>query len=298
MDLLGTVRKELGASVRIHMFSRLVGIIGDTTEETSNFFIRGLECLRQATGGAGFVETPDALQWINIEFARQAVISIFDGIYEASDNQLKKIVQDTQSLANTMTRRDRMNTTTMVCVDDVMQLVMKQWDTEYIQTTEFLEALFTAGDVNRDGTLSFEEFSAIVTSVDDNVNTRQLSRMYREALHESQQNGKKGSITAKVFSAVARKHKLSRKKVVPTWQIYRRRKSMAPSGDALMRLLADTWDKTKADIYATLEQFGNPKDLMDRASHVEDLIATGGSTPESAWEAYHILVKSMPSQKI
>ena len=98
VDLLGTVRKEVGSSVRIHMFARLIGVIGEPSEEAVRFFIRGLDCLLQGTAGGGFVETPDALQWINIDIAIQTVSRIFDGIYEDGDPPLKKIVQDTQKM--------------------------------------------------------------------------------------------------------------------------------------------------------------------------------------------------------
>ena len=51
VDLLGTVRKNVGSSVRIHHFARLVGMVDALPQEGLTFYIHGIDCLRQATGG-------------------------------------------------------------------------------------------------------------------------------------------------------------------------------------------------------------------------------------------------------
>ena len=152
---------------------------------------------------------------------------MFAGMLESGCPTMLKMEQDARSLSNLMTKQDRQDTSKMVCVDDIMQLVLRQWEIEFEKATDFLEGLFAGGDIDRDGSLDFEEFSAIVLSVDSSFTVRQISRMFREALHYGEEDEEGfGQITPGIFAKISRKHGLARKKTLPTWQMYRRRGSM------------------------------------------------------------------------
>ena len=173
------------------------------------------------------METPDALQWLDCELAIEAMHMMFAGMLDINSPTMLRMAQDARSLSNLMTKQDRQNTSKMVCIDDIMQLTLRQWEVEFEKATEFLEALFAGGDIDRDGSLDFEEFSAIVLSVDSTFTVRQISRMFREALHYGEEDEEGfGQITPGIFAKVSRKHGLARKKTLPTWQMYRRRGSM------------------------------------------------------------------------
>lgn len=90
--------------------------------------------------------------------------------------------------------------------------------------------LFTAGDANQDGVLTFTEFREIISTAEPSISTQSALRMFRETLLLMPDGG--DSISPQAFATIAHDHGIS-----------------APSS-VVFDLLKKTWSQVvPADIY-------------------------------------------------
>ncbi|KAJ7553219.1 hypothetical protein O6H91_06G088600 [Diphasiastrum complanatum] len=93
---------------------------------------------------------------------------------------------------------------------------------------EELENLFTAGDANQDGVLTFSEFREIIGSADPSISAQNALRMFRETLLVMSDGG--DSISPTAFARIAHSHGIS------------------ASHDVVFNLLGKTWLQVQGDI--------------------------------------------------
>jgi hypothetical protein len=91
-----------------------------------------------------------------------------------------------------------------VDVDKVLIMILREHASEDYRRQKFLIRVFQAGDVDEDGELSIEEFSAIVRSVDDSTSHTlvDIVEMYRYAIEQS--NWGRDGITSGGFVKMAK----------------------------------------------------------------------------------------------
>ena len=80
-----------------------------------------------------------------------------------------------------------------------------QWEVELENTKKTLEDMFISADVDSDGILTYDEFSALVWSIKPETSGREMTRLYQDALANS---GNTDSLTPEGFVKVASDHGL------------------------------------------------------------------------------------------
>jgi len=83
--------------------------------------------------------------------------------------------------------------------DQFMELVTIKWEQELEHSKKTLESMFISADVDNDGILTFDEFSALVWSIKPGITQRQMTKMYEEA----QAHSASDSLTPDDFVKVA-----------------------------------------------------------------------------------------------
>jgi len=68
--------------------------------------------------------------------------------------------------------------------EDMVDVVLEQWDKEVAHTTQTLETMFAAADVDGNGVLTFDEFAALVWAIAPTFSTREVTAMFWEAQTE------------------------------------------------------------------------------------------------------------------
>lgn len=153
----------------------------------------GLRCLEQDPKEA-VVDIKDAdhlMAWLHSECFR----SHRDVLHEASA-KLRARINPALTPKGSGTK--------MVLYEDMVDVVLEQWDKEVAHTTQTLETMFAAADVDGNGVLTFDEFAALVWAIAPTFSTRQVTAMFWEA----QTNERGDTMSPASFVRVASQHGL------------------------------------------------------------------------------------------
>lgn len=133
----------------------------------------GLRCLEQSPEES-IVDITDAdhlMAWLHSECFR----SHRDVLHEASAKLRTRIEP---SLTPSGSGRK------MLLYEDMVDVVLEQWDKEVAHTTQTLETMFAAADVDGNGVLTFDEFASLVWAIAPTFSTREVTAMFWEAQTE------------------------------------------------------------------------------------------------------------------
>ena len=75
--------------------------------------------------------------------------------------------------------------TSVLSADVVLETFLKHWSSDLKKKEDHLAKLFMSADIDGDGELTASEFTALVHSVDPEVQVTRAVEMYRSALHQS-----------------------------------------------------------------------------------------------------------------
>ncbi|CAK4934217.1 unnamed protein product [Aphanomyces euteiches] len=93
----------------------------------------------------------------------------------------------------------------VVNVDDLLQLVVVEWQDEQLRREKHLRDAFRAGDNNGDGVLSYEEFRRIVLSIDKTRDNSDILNMFSDTSRRTNTD----AITPEDFLVVAKEYGLA-----------------------------------------------------------------------------------------
>jgi len=88
--------------------------------------------------------------------------------------------------------------------DEWAEAMCREWEVELENTKRTLESMFISADVDSDGILTYDEFSALVWSIKPESSGREMTRLYQDALASSTSD----SLTPEGFVKVASDHGL------------------------------------------------------------------------------------------
>jgi hypothetical protein len=199
------------------------------------------------------------------------IYQLFDDVKASVEIVFQKIgnqgrgtmIEDLEQLSCTMkTLSGTEDYAKMISLDDAMLVLMIQWVNANNHDNAKLHQLFLIGDSNGDGCLSFDEFHSIVSSIDPDRNTYEISRMYSEALRKT--NG--GIVDPKLFAEIARQNQIgvtwrledlqkmvNEMKQNPLLEEDRPNTSDTDTGDPFV-LLEDTWLSSQSGVESTMEK--------------------------------------------
>ena len=138
-----------------------------------------------------------------VRVAMRQFLKLYSGFREGQEDSPDVAVKLTQKITVDVTGKDA-DYIIMVDMDRVLQLLIQVVMTRISYVEESLATIYTEGDENGDGVLSFQEFLAIVTKVAPHYPRRRVLKMFREAL----QIGDGDSIDRTAFVAVCKRHDL------------------------------------------------------------------------------------------
>ena len=215
VDFLASMIRLANKDVGMFLFGRIVGVIEPAlSEEEETFFI---ECLSRIMTVSSFIELANATRWISADDAASVLKATF--ILDGQESIITRLQKEINALKSIVTRHDRSEATEMINIDDFLTSIMREWEQYANRARKRFEDLFYAGDANGDRRLSFEEFSVIIRSCDEDRSAMEISKMYRSAVSGSLEaddangddddDGEDPAMLPHVFAEVARVHNLA-----------------------------------------------------------------------------------------
>ena len=153
---------------------------------------------------------------------------------------------------------------------------------ENLRTIRFLEAIFSAADVDRDGVLTFDEFSDVVRRVDPQVSSVLIAQMFAEAIQLSNSGD---SIQPDVFAQVVIKNGLLNREGANVAE------STKQTPKQSLLVLRDLWEFTYAKEIDNLQETSDLA-IVSLMNDLEGLLKTKSpdeTCSSSAWQIYEQL---------
>ena len=163
----------------------------------------------------------------------------------------------------------------IVGVDDIMDILLTEWQRDMRAKESHILNIFEAGDVDGDSVLTAAEFEGIVRRIDPSTDSSKCLSMYREAL---QLSPAEGLVDKTTFLCIAKQHHLVHLASV--------RKGRIGSMDQLKQC----WQTNKPYVLSILEALGNEERsaVQEQQTRFEK-----AANPTSAWMCYGMLLEKI-----
>ncbi|MCO5586776.1 hypothetical protein L7F22_040718 [Adiantum nelumboides] len=247
--------KQMDKHHKVRLFSKFVGLEGESFEETDLYlYLKLLQkgmtkpcAILPSDQDDGLIylnfpyvdyilDEPNLIQFVGSEVAARDIVTKFASkflITEKTSPEIKKLVKENEVkkldwdhlVESILESRPRTE------VQEKRQSVRKSVHERPPLTEEKLQGLvnlFTAGDANQDGVLTFSEFREIISTAEPSISTQSALRMFRETLLLMPDGG--DSISPQAFAKIAHEHGIS-----------------APPA-VVFDLLKKTWSQVQSDV--------------------------------------------------
>lgn len=197
-SLVAATEKSFDADPRVRVFGRMVGVAMPVPADACAVILRFLSQLILATGGLKESDFNGGATSIAVSDIAIAAKAVFPKDHEAL---MTEVTSAALKASKGQGPGDDLD------VDVVLNLALTQWEKTSEALTSDLMAKFASADINGDGMLTYDEFSALVASAfalrtEASPSARAVKGMFREALAKSSPHG--SSITPEAFVTTVR----------------------------------------------------------------------------------------------
>lgn len=208
LTVIASVHHWKGESRRVKMFAQFCGVPGEEKRDLDvlNFYLHAVKYTHGNPKhipdevGLGLnslgVEMEHAL--ITLKDAEKSADWLHNECFQSSKEVLHNLATEFRTL---IVERDGVR---RLPFDDWAEAVCRQWEVELENTKHTLESMFISADVDSDGILTYDEFSALVWSIKPETSGREMTRLYQDALSNSSSD----SLNPEDFVKVASDHGL------------------------------------------------------------------------------------------
>lgn len=205
MTIIASVHRWKDESRRVKMFAQFCGVpeAGPPRSlDLLNFFLYMIKYTHGnpkhnpeevGLGLNALACEPDAA-FIELQHAERSAEWLHTECFQSSREVLAELATEFRTL---LVEGDRLR---RLPFDDWAECMTLKWTLELENTKRTLESMFISADVDSDGILTYDEFSALVEGIKPETSSREMTRMYQEALQTSHSDSLKPEDFVKVAS--------------------------------------------------------------------------------------------------
>jgi len=210
MYVIASVHRWMGESPRIKMFAQFVGApsAGPLRDlDVLNFYLYAVKYTHgnqkhhadEVGLGLNVLATESNLSLIDLKHAEQAASWLHTECFQSARGVLQELSTEFRTVLTQGKQNQR-----CIQFDQWAELLVTKWEEELVKSKHTLESMFISADVDNDGILTYDEFSALVWSIKPETSGREMTSLYQQA----QSNSVTDSLTPEDFVKVASDHGL------------------------------------------------------------------------------------------
>ncbi|KAK3263123.1 hypothetical protein CYMTET_28055 [Cymbomonas tetramitiformis] len=293
-SLVAALQQHKDADRRIDIFAKLIGAVPGKEpypEEAGHFLIWFTSNVYHEVQGPVQAEFDNGKSDVDVEVAQKVARQTLDKALERHRNGKATVLDLIASISKEALNEG--GSMVFVNYSSVLGLAFDAYMRAYHNVEAMLQDLFVKGDTNKDGKLTFQEFSDIVRSVDPDMTDHIIKKMFRVATQRSP-TGSDNAMSPLAFASVAREFGLCFIKGQPPLfpipnktAIFDEFPLLNDSWIALKKLIADIVDRHHTQVTKGEEKLvlqAGADDVINQMKSLEDILKLNDrATLSAAW---------------